>query len=250
MTSELVLIALVGFAAAGINGVVGSGTLISYPALLGVGLAPVVANGTNSVGLLPGGLASAWAYRSELRDRLRVLAVPTVLAMVGAAIGALLVVRLPPEVFTAVVPWLIVGAVVLVAVQPLIMRALRTHPHHRVRPGADLPVWTLLLGVYAGYFGAGQGVMYYGVLGLRYDEDLQHVNAAKNLIGSIAGIVSSVVFILSGYVAWPFAVAMWVGGTLGGYYGARFARRIPTPVLRGIVMAIGLYAAVYVALRH
>lgn len=247
---ELLLVLVVGFVAAGINGVVGSGTLISYPALLSVGLTPIVANGTNSIGLLPGGLSAAWAYRQELRERLRLLLWPTLLAMTGNAVGALLVVRLPPAVFTKVVPWLIVAAVVLVAVQPLIMRALRTHPHHRVTPGRDLPFWTFLLGTYAGYFGAGQGVMYYGVLNLRYDEDLQHVNAAKNLISSIAAMVSSAVFVVSGVVSWPFALALWVGGIVGGYYGARLARRVSAPVLRGFVIAIGLYAAAYVLLRH
>lgn len=247
---EVLLVAVVGFIAAGINGVVGSGTLITYPVLLGVGLTPVVANGTSSVGLFPGGLASAWAYRSELRTRWRVLALPTLVAMVGGGVGALLVVSLPARVFTDVVPWLILFAVVLVAVQPLMMKALRRRKEHIVAPGKDLPVWTFILGAYAGYFGAGQGVMYFGVLGLRYDEDLQHANAAKNLLGSLANLVGAMVFIVSGIVTWKFAAALWLGSILGGFYGAKAAKRLPAPALRAVIMAVGLFAAVYILVKH
>ena len=247
---EIAIVAIVGFIAAAINGVVGSGTLISYPVLLSLGLSPVTANGTNSVGLSPGGVASAWAYRGELKDRWRILAVPTVLAMAGGLIGALLVVSLPAKVFTAIVPWLIIMAVVLVAVQPLMMKALRRRKNHVVRPGRDLPAWTFFLGIYAGYFGAAQGVMYYGVLGLRYDEDLQHVNAAKNLMGSLANLMGALVFAFSGLVSWELAAALWLGSILGGYYGGRFAKRIPAPYLRALIMAVGLLAVLLLWLRR
>lgn len=247
---EVLLIAAIGFLAAAINGVVGSGTLISYPMLLSIGLSPVIANGTNSIGLAPGGMASAWAYRSELKERLRILALPTAMAMIGGGIGALLVVRLPASVFDAVVPWLIVMAVVLVAVQPLAMKALRNRKHHLVKAGKDLPFWTTLLGVYGGYFGAGQGVMYFGVLGMRYDEDLQHANAAKNLMGSLANVVGALVFAFSGFVDWKFAAALWLGSILGGYYGGRVARKVPAPMLRAIIMAVGLFAAGYISFNH
>lgn len=241
---DIALVAVVGFLAAAINGVVGSGTLLTYPVLLGLGLSPVVANGTSSAGLAAGGMAAGWAYRSELRDRMRILAIPVVLAMIGGGVGALLVVMLPASVFDAVVPWLIVFAVVMVAVQPVITRSLRKRPHHLVRPRRDLPIWTALLGTYAGYFGAGQGVMYYSVLGLRYDEDLQHVNAAKNLLGPLANVVGAIVFILAGFVSWPYVVALWVGSILGGYFGARTARKVSPLVLRVIVIVIGIIAAI------
>lgn len=247
---EVLLVAVVGFIAAAINGVVGSGTLITYPVLLGIGLTPVTANGTSSVGLFPGGLASAWAYRDELRTRWRILAVPVVVAMIGGGVGALLVVALPARVFTDVVPWLIVMAVILVAIQPFLMKALRRRKEHIVKPGKDLPVWTFILGTYAGYFGAGQGVMYFGILGLRYDEDLQHVNAAKNLLGSLANLVGAIVFALSGIVSWEFAAALWLGSIAGGFYGAKFAKRLPAPALRIFIMAVGLFAATYILIKH
>jgi uncharacterized membrane protein YfcA len=242
---EFLLVALAGLAAAAINAVVGSGTLLTYPILLGVGLPPVVANGTNSVGLSLGGVASAVGYRRELRPRLRVLAVPTALAMLGGALGAILVVRLPERIFTIVVPWLILGAVLLVAFQPLIARRVQHRQHHLARAARDLPLWSSILGVYGGYFGAGQGVMYMAVLGLRYDEDVQQSNAAKNLMGSLANVAAAVVFIASGMMSWKFAIALWFGSILGGYYGSALARRIPRNVLRLIIIGVGVYAAGY-----
>ena len=247
---QVLLVALVGVAAGAVNGVVGSGTLLTYPLLLSMGLPPVIANGSNTVGLSFGGVSAAVAYREELRPRARVLVVPTILAMVGGAIGAMLVVRLPPEVFEFVVPWLIVGAVLLVAFQPLIGRQLQRmkhHPHHAAR---ELPLWTTLVGIYAGYFGAGQGVMYMAILGLRYDDDIQQVNAAKNLFAPLGNIAAALVFIWSGMLSWPYAVAIFFGSLVGAYYGARFARRIPTAVLRAIIIVIGLYAAGYLFVTY
>ena len=242
---EFLIVALVGFGGGAINAVVGSGTLLTYPVLLSVGLSPTVANGTNTTGLSVGGLAAAFAYRAELRHRLRVLALPVLLAITGGAVGALLVVRLPEKVFVTVVPWLIIAAVALVIAQPFIARAMRLRPHHVVRPGKDLPFWGLLVGTYAGYFGAAQGVMYMAILGLRYDEDVQHANAAKNVLGPTANLAAAIVFIASGFMSWPYAIAIIAGSILGGYYGGRGARHIPAPVLRGIIAAVGLYAAVY-----
>ena len=148
------------------------------------------------------------------------------------------------------VPWLIVGAVLLVAFQPLIARKVanvRRHPHHAAR---ELPIWTTLVGIYAGYFGAGQGVMYMAILGLRYDEDIQQQNAAKNLFAPIGNMAAAIVFIWSGLLAWPFAIAVFLGSLVGAYYGARFARRIPKAVLRAIIIVIGLYAAGYLFVTY
>ncbi len=229
---------------------VGSGTLITYPLLLSVGLTPVIANGTNNVGMSVGAAASAWAYRAELRARLRELALPMVLTACGAVIGSSLVVRLPQRVFTSVVPWLILAAVILVAVQPLVNRRLARRPHHLAHPAKDLPMWTGILGIYGGYFGAGQGVMYMGVLGLRFDEDMQQANGAKNLLAATANLVASVVFIVAGMVSWPFVLALGVGATVGGYVGGRWARRIPAQVLRVVVIGVGVYAALYLFIAY
>ncbi len=187
--TEFLVAVLAGVFAGAINAIVGSGTLLTYPFLLTLGLPPIVANGTNNVGLSVGGAASAWAYRAELRPRLRVLAVPMLLTVSGAVIGSSLVVRLPQRVFVTVVPWLILGAVVLVALQSVIVRRLARRAHHSIEPRRDLPAWTGLLGVYGGYFGAVQGIMYMGVLGLRYDDDMQQSNAAKNLLAACGNLI-------------------------------------------------------------
>lgn len=247
---QFALVAAAGLGAGAINAVVGSGTLLTYPVLLAMGLSPVVANGTNSVGLSVGGVASAIPYRERLRPRMRMLALPTVLAMIGGAVGAFLVVQLPEKVFTAVVPWLIISAVVLVALQPLIAKRLQVRHHHLQHRAKDLPFWTTVLGIYGGYFGAGQGVMYMAILGLRYDEDVQEANAAKNLLGSFANVAAACVFVATGHMSWPFVVALWVGSILGGYYGAHAARRIPRPILRLIVIGVGLYAAGYLLVTY
>lgn len=245
MSAELLVVLIAGFGAGLINAVVGSGTLITYPVLLGLGLSPIAANATNSVGLAPAGVSAAWAARSELRPNLRRLAAPMALTAVGAVLGALLVVVLPKEVFAAVVPWLILSAVALVALQPLISRRIRAHAAHRTRPPRDLPLWTWLVGVYGGYFGAGQGVMYIAVLGLRFSDDVRLTVAVKNLLAALANTVAAIVFTASGLVSWPAAIMLGLGSTVGGFIGGHSARRMHPALLRSIVVAVGVYAAGY-----
>lgn len=241
----LALLAAAGFAGGFINAAVGSGTLIVYPALLAAGLAPVAANGTNTAGLSPGSFSSAWAYRAELRDRMARLRRPIVATVLGAALGAGLVVALPSQVFTAVVPWLVGLATVLVALQPVLTRVVSEHSEHgprRVWP------WTGLVGVYGGYFGAAQGVMLMAALGLVYDADTQRANAAKNILAAFANVTAAVVFAVSGAVVWLAALAVAVGSIPGGYVGGRVARRLPRSVLRGLVVVIGVGATLYLVL--
>jgi uncharacterized protein len=239
------LLVAAGFAGGFINAAVGSGTLIVYPALLAAGLAPVAANGTNTAGLSPGSFSSAWAYRTELRDRMTQLRKPIAATVVGAAVGAFLVVALPSRVFTSVVPWLVGLATVLVALQPLLSRMVREHPQHvrrRVWP------WTGAIGVYGGYFGAAQGVMLMAALGLVYDADTQRSNGAKNILAACANVTAAVVFAVSGAVVWLAALAVAVGSVPGGYVGGRVARRLPNAVLRGLVVVIGIGATLYLVL--
>jgi uncharacterized protein len=241
----LALLAAAGFAGGFINAAVGSGTLIVYPALLAAGIPPVAANGTNTTGLSPGSFASAWAYRLELRDRMARLRWPLAASVLGAALGASLVVALPSRVFTSIVPWLVGTATVLVAVQPVLARKVREHTEaheRRVWP------WTGLIGIYGGYFGAAQGVMLMAALGLVYDPDPQRANAAKNILAAAANVTAAVVFAVSGAVVWLAAVAVAAGSIPGGYVGGRVARRLPGQVLRGLVVAIGVGATLYLVL--
>ena len=218
--------------------------------LLAAGLPPVVANGTNSLGLVPGNIAGAWGYRRETTGRRSLLTRMAVAISLGAAIGAGLVIALPARVFAAVVPWLILAACVLVLVQPRLVRAMRA----RGWTAASLPRPSLLpalfaVGIYAGYFGAAQGIVLIGVLGTLYDHDLQLTNGAKNVMQSTGNTVAALLFVAAGLVSWPAAIAMGAGSVVGGLVGAPVARRTPDAVLRAFIVGVGLVAAV-VSLRR
>lgn len=243
--AQYLLLAITAFVASAVNSMVGGGTLLTFGVLTALGYPPVVANGTSTTGVSLGSFASAWAYRSELKGRqLKSAIIATVLMSV---VGAMLVVAVPAWVFSLVVPWLILLAVAMVAVQPLVERLVKSSSD-QIKSHRDLPFWTGLVGLYGGYFGAGQGVMYMAVLGLRYDGRAQHANAAKNLLSASANVAAGIVFIVAGAFAPLAALAIAVGGIAGGYGGARVARRLSDVVLRIIVVAVGLGAAALVVL--
>lgn len=248
---NLLLLAGAGVAAGAVNAAIGSGTLLTYPLLLAAGLPPVVANGTNTTGIAPGNVFGAWGYRREMAGRGRRVAVMAALVGVGAVAGASLVLLLPSSVFEGVVPWLILAACALVLVQPTIVRRLRARG---VEP-ASAPSWLLApvlvgVGLYGGYFGAAQGIVLIAVLGALYDPDLQRTNAAKQVLQGVANGVAAVVFVVAASVDWGAAVALGVGASIGGMVGAPLARRLPDPVLRGIIVAVGLVAAVVSIVRR
>jgi uncharacterized protein len=253
---DLLLAVLAGVGAGFINAVVGSGTLISFPVLLAIGLAPVSANITNSLGLVPGSFAGAYGYRRELRGQRRRVAWLLPASLVGGVVGALLLLVLPPEVFTAVVPVLIAVALVMVLVQPRVQAALRRRRQriaeeqgveHAVhdRYAAAVPV-AAFTGVYGGYFGAAQGVLLIGGLGVVLDEDIQRLNALKNVLTGVVNLVAAVVFVIvaPGEVAWAVAGAVAFGALLGGLLGGRIGRRLPPAVLRGFIVVVGVVAIV------
>jgi uncharacterized protein len=246
---QAVAVALAGLAAGTINTVVGSGTLVTFPMLLAVGYPPVLANVSNTVGLVPGSVSGAIGYRAELRgQRPRLLRLGTASAA-GAVLGATALLVLPADAFHAVVPVLIALACVLVVVQPRLSVALarrgRSGTEHG-GPGLYLAV--LGTGVYGGYFGAAQGVLLIAVMGLLLDETLQRVNAAKNVLAGLVNAVAAVVFIAVTDVAWEAAGLIALGSVVGGQVGAYFGRRVPPPVLRGIVVAVGVVAIIEIVL--
>jgi uncharacterized membrane protein YfcA len=234
-----------GFLAGGINTVVGSGTLITFPALLALGYPPVVANVSNSLGLVPGSVSGAVGYRRELKGQLARLVRFGIVTVLGAVTGALLLLVLPPDTFEAVVPVLIVVALVLVLLQPVIARRLAArspdrHPHG----GIPLLVGVLLTAVYGGYFGAAQGVILVALMGILMDEPLQRLNAIKNVFVAIANLVSGVVFVFIADVDW-LVVALLAGGSiLGGVVGARIGRRLRPFWLRAAIVVVGSVAIV------
>jgi uncharacterized membrane protein YfcA len=238
--AEAGLVVVAGLAAGTINTVVGSGSLITFPTLLAVGLPPLTANVTNTVGLVPGAVTGVYGYRRELRGLGAVLRRLLSATVLGAVAGAVLLLAFPATVFERVVPWLVGLAVLMVLVQPWVAR--RASSRHR---GHDAPwLWVAvgLTGVYGAYFGAAQGVLLIGVLGLGLALDLQQVNAVKNVLAGSANLVAGVIYMLVADVDWVAAGLVAVGAAAGGLLGARIARRLPAPVLRGVVVAVGLTA--------
>ena len=231
-----------GMVAGGMNAAVGSGTLVTFPVLLAVGYPPVIANVSNGIGLLPGSVAGAFGYRRELagqRTRVIRLAVTTGL---GALLGAILLLVLPADSFEAVVPVLILIAVVLVVVQPAIARRLAHRRNPTEHGGPLLLLGVFATGVYGGYFGAAQGVILLALLGIALPEHLQRLNAVKNVTTATAYLVSGLVFVFVADVAWLAVVLLAIGATIGGQLGARFGRRLKPVYLRALIVLVGLVA--------
>ncbi len=232
-----------GIAAGTINTVVGSGTLITFPTLLAFGYAPVTANVSNTVGLVPGSVSGAIGYRRELRgQRERVLTLGLA-AGAGGIAGAILLLVLPASAFKAIVPFFIALALVLIVTQKQINRMLG---HHRRGDGqavsAAALAGTFLTGIYGGYFGAAQGILMLSVLGLTVDDSLQRLNAVKVVTAGITNLIAGVVFIFAAHVAWAPAALIAAGSMIGGVLGARFGRRLPPRALRALIVIVGIVA--------
>ena len=250
---EALLVLLGGVWAGTINTIVGSGTLVSFPILLAVGLPPVTANVSNTVGLVPGSVTGAWGYRRELRGqghRLRWLLPATTL---GGALGAGLLLWLPPAAFDAVVPVLIAIGVVLVVLGPRIQRVVAAH--HEERGGVpDRGAWwvwpgVFATGVYGGYFGAAQGVLLMAIFGIGIDDDVQRHNAIKNVLAAVVNAVAAAVFIAVAHVDWRAVVLLAVGAVIGGVIGASVGRRLPPVLLRAVIVVVGVVALVSFLVR-
>jgi uncharacterized membrane protein YfcA len=232
-----------GLVAGAVNAVAGSGSLITFPALLALGYPPVVANVSNTVGLLPGSLSGVAGYRPELAGQGRRLARLAPLAVAGGLGGAALLLRFQGS-FQAVVPGLVLAAVAMVVAQPALARLTAGR---RAGPTAGGPVLGLAVAataVYGGYLGAAQGVLLVGVLGLGLGDGLQRLNALKNALVSLVNGVAALVFAALAPVAWRPALVLAGSSALGGTVGARLGRRVPPAVLRALIAAAGLAAAV------
>jgi hypothetical protein len=242
---EAVLVALAGVCAGAINTVVGSGTLVTFPVLLGVGYPPVVANVSNTIGLVPGSIAGAIGYRRELEgQRDRALRLGTA-SFAGGVTGAIALLVLPEDLFEAIVPAFIAVALLLIVFQKqLSARMAARREHASLHGGPWTAVGVYLAGVYGGYFGAAQGILLISILGLTLPDDLQRINALKNVLAGLVNFVAGVVFALVADVAWDAAALIAVGAVVGGVIGARFGRRLPDPVLRGFIVVVGVVAIV------
>jgi uncharacterized membrane protein YfcA len=244
----------------GINAIAGGGTLLTFPALVGLGVPALTANATSTVALWPGALGSMWGYRGELRGARAWVVRLTLPSVAGGAVGAWLLLRTPPERFARIVPFLVLGATLLFLAQGPLMRRLRE------RGGAAAPAaaadagdpqvapWLFIaaqfaIGVYGGYFGAGIGILMLAGLGLMGFVNIHRMNGLKNWGAVCMNVVAAGIFAAGGIVDWPVALAMAAGGLLGGYAGSRVAQRVGQQRVRHAIVAIGLASFLFLLFR-
>jgi uncharacterized membrane protein YfcA len=241
---DAIAVLAAGIAAGTINTVVGSGTLITFPVLLAVGYSPVVANVSNSIGLVPGSVSGAIGYRRELAGQGRRLKRLIPASVLGGICGAIALLTLPDDLFTAIVPVMIALALVLIVVQPRLSAIVASR-----RPaGSDHAPWlwfaTFACGVYGGYFGAAQGIILISLLAVAIADDLQRLNAMKNVLAGLVNLIAGLLFIFVADVAWGPVGLIAIGSLLGGAIGGRYGRRLPPSALRGLIVFVGLFAIV------
>jgi uncharacterized membrane protein YfcA len=256
---------LAAFLAGGINALAGGGTLLTFPALIGVLTGPygsaaaaVMANGTSTVALVPASLGSAWGLRRELWELRTLLVWLLPPSLAGGAVGSLLVTRLPPGIFAQLVPWLILTATTLFLLQPLLVRRRAVvvmendHPVpsnglDRVTPRglAGMVALQTLIAIYGGYFGAGIGILMLSGLGLMGLTDIHQMNGLKAVLGTAINAVAVLVFVIEGKVVWTFALAMMAASLAGGYLAAHYGRQLASRHVRWFVIAVGFFLAAY-----
>lgn len=240
------------FVAGAINSVAGGGTMISFPVLIALGLSPVMANATSTVGIWPGSLGSIWGFRKELAKVNRRLLWLLLPAGVGGAAGALLLRHTSAHTFEKLVPVLLLFATVLFMIQGPVQRRLRSREAAEAAGTAWMATALgaqLLVGGYGGYFGAGMSIMNLSILGILGMTDILEMNAMTSLMGCAVNGIAGALFIAGGLVAWPYALAMTTGSLIGGYGAAGAARRIGKVAVRRFVIAVGLTLAVVMAYK-
>lgn len=253
---HLVLIVLATAAGSAVNSIAGGGTLLTFPALVGLGVPGIVANATSTVALVPGSVGAFVGYRDALRGA-RAWALRFALpSLVGGACGAGLLMITPPDRFDAVVPWLVLGATTLFVVQRPVMRLFkrRAEAHHELDPALrPAPLGLLLfqfcIAVYGGYFGAGIGILMLAALGFMGFTNIHRMNGLKSFGGTCANLMAAATFAVSNLVNWQLAGAMIVGAIAGGYGGSRFAQRVSQEWVRRMIIVIGLASGLLMLLR-
>lgn len=257
MLDTYLLLCLSAVAAGVVNAVAGGGTLLTFPVLLvALGSPPeatVIANATSTVALVPGSIASIWGYRREVvavRKWTFLLAWPSV---VGGCLGSMLVVMQPAKVFSNLVPWLILAAALLFALQPQIARWTGVGRHHEAPTRLTLVgiiVFQFFVAIYGGYFGAGAGILMLSALAMMGFDNIHQMNSLKATLGTAINFVAVLVFVWSRQVNWPFAIAMAISAAVGGYFGASIARKLDKKLVRNAVVFIGFGLAAYYFYRQ
>ncbi len=239
--------------AGAVNSIAGGGTLITFPALIELGMDGKVANVTSTMGLFPGSFGSAWGYRREIRRIGKALILFLIPSIFGGLVGAELLLATKGETFDVLVPWLILGATILFMLQAPLLRWLRSRRAEALSSAPSQPRWLVvipfqfLVAVYGGYFGAGIGILMLATLGSLGIDDIHQSNGIKNLAAACINCTAAIRFGLSGTVVWPVALIMAVAAILGGYASAGLARRIAPTTVRWVIVVIGLLATVRTA---
>lgn len=242
---EILAIALAGLVAGAVNTVVGSGTLITFPVLLAFGYAPVTANVSNTIGLVPGAVSGAVGYRRELAGQRRRAVRLGTASVLGGITGAILLLLLPASAFKAIVPAFIAIALVLVVIQPRLNRRLAERGVGSWHENGILtPLTIYATGIYGGYFGAGQGILLLGILGFALPQDLHRTNALKNVLAGLVNGVAGVYFVFAAHVAWGPAAIIAASSIVGGQLGAHYGRRLHPDLLRALIVVVGATAIV------
>ncbi|MFD3522046.1 sulfite exporter TauE/SafE family protein [Streptomyces sp. NPDC058653] len=251
---EMLAVFVAGTCAGTINAIVGSGTLITFPVLLATGLPPVTATVSNALGLIPGAVSGAIGYRAELTGQRRRITRLGTAAVCGGLCGAILLVSLPSTAFETIVPILVSLALVLVILQP---RLARTVQRHRARKNVATKTdgGPLLFGgvmaasVYGGYFTAAQGIIYMSLMGMLIDEEMQRLNAVKNVLAAIVNTIAAIFFLFVADFDWTAVVLIAVGSAIGGQLGAKVGRRLSPTVMRTMIVVVGTAAIVQLVTR-
>lgn len=244
--TTILLLFAAGFVSAAVNAVAGGGTFLTFGAMTLSGVLPIPANATSSIVQFPGYVTSVLPYRDIIAREWKAIAILSVVSIVGSLAGALILMSLSNPSFRSMVPWLLLAATAMFAAGPWLRpKTTIEHPPNR-------PIGLIMQGVtsiYGGFFGAGMGIMMLATLGLATGGEYQRLNAIKNFLAIVIAVVAILVFTVGGAISWPHALVMLPGAALGGYSGAFAARRVPQPVMRLIVIAVGLFLAGYYFVR-
>ena len=252
---RFVWLVIAGFLAGALNAVAGGGSFLSFPAMMGVGVLPVQANATNTVAIWPGQLTSVAAYWPDVRKNLSSALLMGTAGLLGGSVGAVILLNTPQKTFMHLVPWLLLVAASIFAVSGPVSRALARLNGDRARRAVSgdvhaphrlwLFVGTIFLSFYVGYFGAGAGFLFMTLLALLGYQDMNAINALKVVANLMANGMAVVIFICDGQVVWRFCLASMIAAAIGGYVSANIGKRVPQPVMRMLVVVIGLGMAAW-----
>jgi uncharacterized membrane protein YfcA len=243
--ANALLVAFGAFLAGGMNAMAGGGTFFSFPALLAVGIPPVTANASNTVALWPASLSSAWAYRREVLRHGKWALLLAIVSMAGGLMGGLLLLQTSNASFSRLIPWLLLLATSLFAFSVQVGRLIAGIKRRLgVRPsgskaGLGGALFQLAVAIYGGFFGAGMGILTLAALSIQGFDDMQELNALKNMTSAVNYTVAALTFMIAGAISWPYTLIALITAAIGGYAGASLARRLPALWLRRLVITVG-----------